>query len=454
MTGKRLDLTPLRGLVTSAGRGRHATAVDTVVALLLMLTSLGHAFAAHGPGLLLLNAALVLPLALRRTAPFPVFCVVAAVAFVQWLTVSGGMPSDVAVLLALHTVAVHCRRAQTWLAYGVCELGALLAALSWPGLNHRYGDGVPMGQTDVIVNTIKVFLLFSGTVTTALVLGFNVRARRGRLASLEQRALDLERQRDQQAALAVAEERSRIAREMHDIVTHNLSVMVALADGAVYANPHAPERATAAMRQSAETGRQALTDMRRFLGVLRADEPEALRHPQPGIGQLEALVRQVRAAGLPTELAVSGATEAVSPGAQLTVYRVVQESLTNTLKHAAGATAARVAVQVEGASMTVEISDDGHSGAVVSDGEGHGLIGMRERAAAFGGGLTAGPGPGGRGWRVSATFDLAEPGLEPAPAPIPATAPAPAPAPAASPEPEPALPDPARRPETAELEPA
>ena len=453
MTVKRPDLTSLRGLVTSAGSGRHVTAVDTVVALLLMLTSLGHAFASHGPGLLVLNAALTLPLALRRTAPFPVFCVVAGVAFVQWLTISGGMPSDFAVLLALHTVAVHCRRAQTWLAYAVCELGALLAALSWPDLSHHYPDGTPLSQADVIGDTIKVFLLFSGTVTTALVLGFNVRARRGRLATLEQRALDLERQRDQQAALAVAEERSRIAREMHDIVTHNLSVMVALADGAVYANPHAPERATAAMRQSAETGRQALTDMRRFLGVLRADEPEALRHPQPGIGQLEALVRQVRAAGLPTGLSVSGATEGVSPGAQLTVYRLVQESLTNTLKHAAGASAAQVAVEVDGTVMTVEVSDDGHSTAAASDGEGHGLIGMRERAAAFGGGLTAGPRPGGRGWRVSATFDLAEP--VPAPQPGPTPEPEPVAEPVAGPEPMAGpAPEPARRTEPAELEPA
>lgn len=453
MTGTRFDLTSLRGLATSAGRGRNATAVDTVVALLLMVTSMGHALATHGPGLLLLNAALVLPLALRRTAPFPVFCVVAGVAFVQWLTVRGGMPSDFAVLLALHTVAVHCRRAQTWLAFGVCELGALLAALSWPDLSRHYPDGVALSQTGVIVDTIKVFLLFSGTVTAALVLGFNVRARRGRLASLEQRALDLERQRDQQAVLAVAEERSRIAREMHDIVTHNLSVMVALADGAVYANPHAPERATAAMRQSAETGRQALTDMRRFLGVLRADEPEALRHPQPGIGQLEALVRQVRAAGLPTGLSVSGATEAVSPGAQLTVYRLVQESLTNTLKHAAGVSAARVAVQVEGTAMTVEVSDDGHKAATASDSEGHGLIGMRERTAAFGGRLTAGPRPGGRGWRVSATFDLAEPApdavLQPERA-VEAAAEAAAET-AADREPAP-VPEPARHHDTAELE--
>ncbi|WP_063770587.1 sensor histidine kinase [Streptacidiphilus carbonis] len=436
MTGKRFDLTSLRGLATSAGRGRYAVAVDAVVALLLMFLSLGRAFASHSAILLVLTVGLTVPLALRRIAPFPVFCVVAGSAFVQWLTVQGGLPSDLAVLLALHTVAVHCRRAQTWLAYAVCELGALLAALSWPDLaNRRFENGPVISPTDAAFDIVKVFLLFSGTVTAALVLGFNVRARRGRLANLEQRALDLERQRDQQAALAVAEERSRIAREMHDIVTHNLSVMVALADGAVYANPHSPDRATAAMRQSAETGRQALTDMRRFLGVLRADEPEALRHPQPGIGQLEALVRQVRAAGLPTGLSVSGAMESVSPGAQLTVYRLVQESLTNTLKHAVGVSGARVTVRVDGAAMTLEVTDDGHGTAPSDSGshgqsQGHGLIGMRERAAAFGGGLTAGPGPGGRGWRVSATFDLAEPA------------------------PEAAAPEPAPQPDTAELEPA
>ena len=170
-------------------------------------------------------------------------------------------------------------------------------------------------------------------VVAASVIGINMRGRRAEMALLEERAQRLERERDQQAQLAVAGERSRIAREMHDIVTHNLSVMVALADGAVFAQDRAPERATTAMRQVSTTGRQAITDMRRFLGVLRADEPDALRHPMPAIAQLEPLADQVRAAGLPTLLEVCGDPSAAPAAAQLTVYRLVQEALTNTLKH-------------------------------------------------------------------------------------------------------------------------
>jgi len=170
-------------------------------------------------------------------------------------------------------------------------------------------------------------------VLAAAMIGSNMRARRERLTFLEDRAVRLERERDQREQLAVAGERARIAREMHDVVTHNLSVMVALADGAVFAQPRSPERAMVAMRQVSATGRQAITDMRRFLGVLRSDEPDALRHPMPGIGQLDGLAEQVRAAGLPTRLEVAGEPSVVPAAAQLTVYRLVQEALTNTMKH-------------------------------------------------------------------------------------------------------------------------
>jgi len=376
---------------------RYPTAVDFVCALgLLTLTSLPqHRVLAGHPSVWVLQLALVLPLTFRRRAPYAVFAVTAAVAFVQWLT-SHGMPADLGVLFALYTVAAHCSRRRTLLAYGVAELGVLLAVLRWaPAGEH----GTPLE------NGVKLFILLSGTTTAALVIGLNIRARRAQLAALRERARELERQRDQQSALAVAEERSRIAREMHDIVTHNLSVMVALADGAVYANPHAPEKATAAMRQSAETGRQALTDMRRFLGVLRADEPDALRHPQPGLGQLATLVAQVRAAGLPTELSLSGSAGTVSPAAQLTVYRLVQESLTNTLKHAAPGARAQVRVHCSASAVELEIRDDGRALPGVGPHAGQGLNGMRERAAAYGGTLTAGPMPGG-GWQVSTTLDL------------------------------------------------
>jgi signal transduction histidine kinase len=378
---------------------RYPTAVDfcCAVALLLVTALPQHRELHTRPWIWALQAALVLPLTFRRRAPSAVFAVTAAVAFVQWLT-THGMPADLAVLLALYTVAAHCRRQRTLIAWAVVEFGVLLSVLRW----------TPVGEHgSLLANQIRIFVLLSGTTVAAMVIGLNVRARRSQLSALRRRALDLERSRDQQSALAVAEERSRIAREMHDIVTHNLSVMVALADAAVYANPRAPERATDAMRQSAETGRRALTDMRRFLGVLRADEPDALRHPQPGIGQLAALLEQVGAAGLPAGLRLTGDHAAISPGAQLTVYRLVQESLTNTLKHAAPGARARVRVDCSPSAVAVEIRDDGRPGAA-APGPGQGIAGMRERAAAYGGELSAGPLPGG-GWRVAVTLDLDDP---------------------------------------------
>jgi signal transduction histidine kinase len=215
----------------------------------------------------------------------------------------------------------------------------------------------------------------------------------------------LERERDQQSRLAVAGERARIAREMHDIVTHNLSVMVALADGAVFAQQRSPDKATTAMRQISGTGRQALTDMRRYLGVLRDDEPDALRHPMPGIPQLESLADQVRAAGLPTRLDLDGDPGPVPAAAQLTVYRLVQEALTNTLKHTPPGTSAHVRVRCSADTVSLVITDDGRAATTTAPGSGHGLAGMRERTAAFGGSLDAGPRPGG-GWRVAAHLAL------------------------------------------------
>ncbi|MFE0459383.1 sensor histidine kinase [Kitasatospora sp. NPDC058965] len=388
---------------------RHPTVLDGVGAVLLLLVTAGVHSRVHPdwwewP----LQAALVLPLTWRRRAPLAVFGAIALIAFVQWLVIAfagrAPFPADFVVLVALYTVAARSSTRWTLAAYLVAELGVLLLAV--------VNTAPPYLQIDPLWLYLRVAFFLSGATTAAALLGLNTRARQAKLSALHERARELERQRDQQSALAVAEERSRIAREMHDIVTHNLSVMVALADGAVYASAHAPDKATAAMRQSAETGRQALTDMRRFLGVLRADEPDALRHPQPGLGALDGLVAQVRAAGLPCELTLTGGPAGVSPGAQLTVYRLVQESLTNTLKHTAPGARAAVTVACVPGSVRVEVRDDGRatvpaagSATGSATGGGHGLAGMRERVAAYGGELTAGPLPGG-GWRVAATLDL------------------------------------------------
>ncbi|MER7708477.1 histidine kinase [Kitasatospora sp. NPDC097605] len=336
-----------------------------------------------------LTGALALPLVWRRRAPRTVFGVVAAVAFVQWL-VDVQLPADIALLVALYTVAATSGRRGTLLAGAVVEAGAVLACLRWAA------EGA----------FLTLFVAVTAMAVAAAVLGMNVRTTRAYLAAVEERAARLEQQQEQQARLAVAEERARITREMHDIVTHNLSVMVALTDAAVYAQHRSPGKATAAMLQISETGRQALTDMRRSLGVLRADEPDAERHPLPGIAQLRCLADQMGAAGLPTRLDVDGGHAGIPATAQLTVYRLVQEALTNALKHTPPGTRAEVRVRCSAGAVTVDVTDTGPyappSGAMPS---GHGIPGMRERAAAYGGTLRAGPLPGG-GWAVRTRLDL------------------------------------------------
>ena len=223
------------------------------------------------------------------------------------------------------------------------ELGAVLAVLRWSE------DG-----------WFRAFVGLSALTVAAGVLGTSVRHRRALLASLEDRAARLELERDQQGLLAAAAERARIAREMHDIVAHNLTVMIALADGAVFAAERAPEKATTAMETVSATGRQALAEMRRLLGVLREDEVErTLLRPSPGVPQIDQLVEQVRAAGLPVTLEVAGDGRALPAGAQLTVFRLVQEALTNTLKHAGASAAARVRLRYAGDGIDVEVTDTG-----------------------------------------------------------------------------------------------
>jgi signal transduction histidine kinase len=284
-------------------------------------------------------------------------------------------------------------------------------------------------------------------VAAALFLGINLRNRRAYLASLRERAARLERERDQQATIATAAERTRIAREMHDIVAHSLSVMVTLADGASVKVAGDPTRAAGAMRQVSATGRQALGDMRRLLGVLRTDEGDSTREPQPGVAQIDGLIEQVRATGLVAELTLAGAPIALTPGAEVAVYRIIQEALTNTLKHAVAPTRVQIGLRYRPDVVEVDVCDDGGSAdvgergpvavgaasggvggvgsslgrsaprtegaarkagaaaAMAGTATGHGLVGMRERAAVYGGSVLAGPAPGG-GWRVTAELPV------------------------------------------------
>ncbi|MFE6223603.1 sensor histidine kinase [Streptomyces sp. NPDC057854] len=232
-------------------------------------------------------------------------------------------------------------------------------------------------------------------------LGITVRSRRDHTAGLVDRARRLEIERDQEVRLAAAAERARIAREMHDIIGHNLSVITGLADGGRYAAAKSPERAAQALEAIGTTSRQALDELRRLLGVLSgADEDPAARAPQPTLADLPALVDGVRKAGLPVETALPPDLPPLAAGAQLTVYRVVQEALTNTLKHAGPGAAATVRAVSAPDALLVTVTDTGTpSGA--PPGQGQGLTGMRERAALYDGTLDCGPRPDGRGWQVA-----------------------------------------------------
>ncbi|MDA0161641.1 histidine kinase [Solirubrobacter ginsenosidimutans] len=334
--------------------------------------------------------ALALPLLVRRRRPVLAFAAIAAIAFIQWLCDVRAF-GDAALLIALYSVAVAEPTRTTVAAVGVVEAGILLAVLRWSeGPGHLYA-----------------FVGLSGLATAAAVFGTSTRNRRALLISLHERAERLERERDQQGRLAAAAERARIAREMHDVIAHNVSVMIALADGATYAMEHEPERAEHAMRTASRTGRQALTEMRRLLGVLREDHDPAQLAPQPGLRELDELLQDVRTAGLPVSYEVSGSPEApLPPGLQLAVYRIVQEALTNTLKHAGPGASARLRVHHGPEAIEVEVVDTADGPAPHPPGDsGAGLRGMRERAAVYEGLVEAGPGRDG-GWQVRLTVPL------------------------------------------------
>jgi signal transduction histidine kinase len=340
------------------------------------------------------------PALVRRRLPLAAFAATAALVAAHWVPAGLGadalLPADVALLLGLVSVAEHCGLAEAAAAAGVCELFAL-ATLLGTTTSGREHPVVPL----------------SALTLAALLLGRNRRARHEMLAGLRDRAERAERERDSQARVAVAEERTRIAREVHDVVSHNLSVMTALADGAGFAmrTEAGRQQAADAVAQVAATGREALAEMHRLLGVLREDDDGAgspSRRPAPGLADLPALAEQVRGAGLPTTLTVTGRPAPLGTAAQLAVYRLVQEALTNTLKHAPGAGSATVALGWTGEELTVTVRDDGSGALAQAVQDRHGLVGMRERVGSHGGSVTAGPDVLG-GWRVEAVLPLATP---------------------------------------------
>jgi len=323
-------------------------------------------------------------LPLRRVWPGPVFVwtLLAAAVLAQWPDRGALFP--VALAISLYTVAAMMRRAEA-LAAGVLVAGVMLLVVAQAGTRHW---AVAISDT-------------AGYVVAVLAAGLYVSTRRAYLAALRDRAQRLERERDQAIALAAAEERARIAREMHDSVAHHLTVIVALSDGALRAVTRAPDEAADAIRDVSGTARQALAETRRLLGVLRADSGQEPRQPLPGLADMDDLLGRVRAAGLPVRYELSGTGADLPPDIQLAVFRLVQEALTNTMKHAGPGASAAVRLQFTPAEVRVDVEDDGAGRGASPGAAGGGLTGMRERIGAFGGELDFGPRRP-RGWRVTA----------------------------------------------------
>jgi signal transduction histidine kinase len=362
----------------------HPLVTDSLLAAVLLgLSSVwlaGSGFA--GPRTALVQTALVATVAVRRAWPSGAFLLACAIAFGQWL-LAVPLIGDGVLLICLYTVAAHQSWIRAALAAVLLEAGVFMASLKWE----------PAGTMP------RSLLFLTATVVAALFAGLAAASGSRYLAWMDERARRLAVERDQQAAIAAAAERTRIARELHDIVSHSLSVVITLADAAAVVSRSDPGRE--AMAEVSEAGRQALSDMRAMLGVLRTDDPPAGLAPQPGVPQLGGLIERVRATGLAVDLDIEGTPFSLGAAAGLTVYRIVQEALTNTIRHAA-ARRARVTIGYDAPCVQVRVADDGT--AVSADvQQGHGIDGMRERAALHDGTVLAGPAPGG-GWLVSATL--------------------------------------------------
>jgi signal transduction histidine kinase len=347
-------------------------------------------------GTLVLGCALVLvhtlPLVVRRRFPGTVLALVVAsgLAFAAL-----GLPPDIlglAILVAVYSVAAYGRRWVAVAGLAVAELG-LVAVQRTPGR---------IGVDTLVVNM--------GVVAAAWLLGHFAHNYRAYAARLEERTTELERAREELARRAVVEERLRLARELHDVVAHAMSVIAVQSGVGAHVADTNPQEAAKALTAIEATSRAALTELRRLLGVLRQeDQPQGDLAPVPGLADLEGLLAEVAKAGLAVRLRVEGRPSPLPAGVDLSAYRIVQEALTNVVKHA-GPAHAQVVVGYRAQDVRVEVTDDGR-GAVtsVSDGRagtGHGLIGMRERVAAFGGDLEVGPRPDG-GFRVAARLPLA-----------------------------------------------
>jgi signal transduction histidine kinase len=319
------------------------------------------------------------PLALRRRFPLGVLVVV--VSALTALTVAGEdfipYAQLLGMLIASYTVAAHETALPAW-------AGLVIAGAAGVANSIGTADRVQVG--DVVFPLV----LLGGPWLA----GRALRLWRGRTAQLQRLTEELAHEREERAALAVAAERARIARELHDVLTQSMNVIVINAEGAQEALAHDPTLAYRPLAKIQETGRAALRETRRMLGMLRApEEPDALA-PLPGLADLAALVEGVSGAGPAVRLRVEGPAGSLPPALELSAYRIVQQALTNTLTHARARTV-DVVLRYAPDCLELDVLDDGRGDGESTAGSGFGLVGMRERAALFGGTLTAGPRPEG-----------------------------------------------------------
>lgn len=389
--------------------------VDTVIAVVILAVSipslssddaLETGLQPGGVPAVLLTVGMCLPLAVRRRWPMVALALVSASTFTFLVCQYAGNSVGLGTLVVVYTAAAYCGRNQATVALLV-------------GLGSFVGS-IPFIDEDVtLVDVVAVF----GAILAAYAFGRSIGFRRAYTAELELRARRLEEARVSDVRAVAAEERTRIARELHDVVAHHVSVMTVQASAARRTLTRNPEAAGAAMEAVEDTGRAALVEMRRIVGVLRADgehpDSQGLM-PQPGVADLAGLVEQVRDAGLRVDMVVSGEPRPLAPGLDLVVYRVVQEALTNTLKHA-GPAGAAVSLDYRRDTVRLRVEDDGRGAAArlrPPDDEkdrrtGHGLLGMRERVALYGGTLQVGPVQGG-GFSVSVILPAGADGYAPA----------------------------------------
>ncbi|HZM78929.1 MAG TPA: sensor histidine kinase [Candidatus Limnocylindrales bacterium] len=378
------------------GRVRSALFDLLVGAGVAGVTSLGFLATATPRATMALGYLMAVAIVFRRRRPLATMAAVSVVALLQVILFPQTftpLPYDVAVLVAMYSVVKYGKHIRdAYLAAAVVAIGIALVVARHP-------------QSQWQLET----LWYVGVCGGVWLMGYSMRNRRIYVATLEEKAATLEREREHLARIAVADERATIARELHDVVAHSLSVMIVQADGGRYAFDSDPDQARQALTTVAETGREALADMRRLVEVLRSTQVEpdgADARITVALDHLDQLVERARSAGVTVDVEVTGQRPPLPPAVEVSLYRIVQEALTNVLRHAGAGAHVRLRLRYTPEAVSVSVIDDGGEATVRSaaHGSGHGLVGMRERVHVHGGELTVGPAEA--GWAVEATIPL------------------------------------------------